>query len=158
LTVGVFADKAGREWRVEIDLGVALDLKDELGLDLGDPKAAGERLAALADAGPFAVFDILWVVLREQAQKAGVDRKALLKAVSPEALAKATDLLMGAVLFFTRPRLRATLEARMPAILGAIDARLAAEAGAAVDAGIARLTSPNSGTDSAASPGATPAG
>ena len=156
--MGVFADKAGREWRVEIDLGVALDLKDELGLDLGDPKAAGERLAALADAGPFAVFDILWVVLREQAQKAGVDRKSLLKAVSPEALARAGKKKDRPHQQVRRPRLRPTLEARMPAILGAIDARLAAEAGAAVDAGIARLTSPNSGTDSAASPGATPAG
>lgn len=156
--MGVFADRNGREWRVEIDLGVALDLKDELGLDLGDPRAAGDRLAALADAGPFAVFDILWVVLRGQAQGAGVDRKSLLKAMSPDALAKATDALMGAVLFFTRPRLRPTLEARMPEVLRAIDARLAAEAGAAVDKGLARLTSPNSGTGSAASPGATPAG
>lgn len=109
----VFADKKGREWKVEIDFGVVLDWKADCALDLlGDADESASRLLNVLVLEPFKLADLLWVACREKA--GGMTREEFTRLL-PGDTDKLRDLLAEGYVLFSHGRKRGA--ALLPTLL-----------------------------------------
>lgn len=114
-----FADAAGREWPLNITFGMAGELKSDANFDLGAPN--NETFGRVLYSDPFGLVKVLWVIIRRDAEKLGVTNDQFLEAMDGETLDLACDALMEALSDFIHRRRSATVKARLPELMAAVD-------------------------------------
>src|SRR5262245_2015217 len=130
-----FSDKLGREWVVDVDMGSAEQVKQDVGVDL---------LAWLEDARACndnrTVFRIVGSLVADQIAEKGLDARGFAKGFDGPALERAGAALGEALLFFTQPAkvARAALPRLREAVEVAQDRAAAAIVSAEVKALIER--------------------
>lgn len=102
-----FADTKGRRWDIAITCGTVLTLERSLGIKVLDVRNGW--IPAMADFKQ--VVDILWEVVRPQAEAKGIEMLDFLEAVDGPTLMHARELLHRAYIdFFPTPTRRELLE------------------------------------------------
>ena len=102
-----FTDNAGREWNIHIDVPAARMVRKELGADLLDldeglPKIYGD---------PVLLCDVLYLLCREQSERAGVSDEEFGRGLRGEVLGDACSAFLHALMDFFPPRQREMLAA-----------------------------------------------
>lgn len=150
-----FSDSTGYEWDLRLNRGVLPDLK-RAGLDLDRATKEANWLGDVLFGDVDVLAEAMWVLLAEQAQRAGLDRNQFDRRLDAETFDRAgTALLEEIVDFFHRGRSK-HIKDRLPKILTAIDAKMGTLADAATERAIKSI-SDGSATNSPASSASTPA-
>ena len=157
-----FTDSAGRTWEVTVNVGAVRRVRDILGVDLMDV-AGGDLLDRLAD-DPVLLVDVLYVLVKPQADAKGISDEDFGRGMVGGALDEAASALMKELLDFfpSAQRARALgkmarkIEAQQAAVTEAV-AALAAIPPSAVAASAAKADGASSG-NSPASLEPTPSG
>jgi hypothetical protein len=151
-----FRDGEGRTWSVRITIGLLPKLR-EAGFAVGDLKGA-DGWEGLAD--PERLGRVLWVLVGEQAEKAGLTPEAFADGIDGPAIYAAHDAIMGAVADFTRPPAVAqAIKTRLPAVRAKAETTLAARLAAEPIPDLDETPSPSNASagSSPPSPASTPA-
>lgn len=102
---GRFKDLHGKEWRLDITLGLRNKVKEETGVDFFDTMSKESCIAKVAD--PDTLGAVLWLMLEDQAKAANIlDPAELFGRLDSDALEQAIDGLVDAVVFFSRRSIR----------------------------------------------------
>jgi hypothetical protein len=103
--VAKFKDNQGRTWNVAIDGGKLKTVRDVLGVHLAAGGEAGaEALAALA-RDPARLVDTLYLLCRDQAERAGVSDEQFGRSLLGDAIDRAVEALLAALReFFPREK------------------------------------------------------
>jgi len=92
-----FKDKAGREWRLALNVATVRSLRHELGVDLlSDDQGAIRDLAG----DPIALCEALWALIAGQAEEAGVSQLDFWEAMSDDSIDQATTAFLEALVDF----------------------------------------------------------
>lgn len=158
-----FQDTAGREWTVEITVQDVKRVRALAGVDLlGVAEEDGRLLASLA-TDPVALCDVLYALVKPEADRLGVSDEDFGRGLAGDAIEHATGALMEALIgFFPNPRDRKIMQTALEKVRAAMDlARDRVEADlasgrveAAVESRLAELGLPS--TSSPASSGSIP--
>lgn len=144
-----FADKAGREWDVSLDLGIVTAIRKACGIDLGAILGDQKRLVHLFYEDLNSLGVVLFTLVESQAEERKIDGDGFARALDGPSLNRAREALAEAIANFSQPPKTAdAMTDGIKKLLTAVDERAAAMTTAAItDA----LTSNGSGTNSAAS-------
>ena len=93
-----FNDSAGRTWEVTVNVGAVRRVRDLLGVDLMDV-AGGDLLDRLAD-DPVLLVDVLYVLVKPQADAKGVSDEEFGRGMVGGVLDEAASALMKELLDF----------------------------------------------------------
>jgi hypothetical protein len=115
-----FKDSTGHEWRLALSIGLARQIKNELGVDFG--RIEDGRVFAELGADPYTLAQVLWLFVESQATAAGVTPETFAESLDGDALERATEAVLGAVVLFTPPRMRGPLKDLIAATKAAQDA------------------------------------
>lgn len=108
-----FRDKAGREWSIALPYDTVLELKDKLGIDLlAIADDDGKLLAQLADDLPF-LFRVMFVVLTEQIEAAGLDERQFARGFGGDVFELALEAFLEELADFFPPGKRRLLKAAL---------------------------------------------
>lgn len=111
----VFNDTGGREWTVSVTVAAVRRVKDLAGVNLLDLSAGGkpeDSLAYRLFADPVLLVDVLWSVIKPQADQHGVTDEQFGEAMAGDCIEEATEALLAELVNFTpNPRDRARLQA-----------------------------------------------
>jgi hypothetical protein len=102
-----FSDSAGRTWCVSLNVAAVKQVRDLLGLNLLDV-FDGKLIDRLA-TDPILLVDVLYVVCKTEAEKAGVSDVQFGQAMAGDAIAAATDALLKELVDFFQPGQREIL-------------------------------------------------
>lgn len=99
-----FKDTANREWSLSIDVFLLEQVENRTGVKIG--QLLNNNAAALIDLlnEPVKFVRVLWVLVEEQAEKAGVKPEQFGRALAGEALGEAANAFMEALAFFSPRR------------------------------------------------------
>lgn len=86
-----FKDTAGREWSVEITFGTVKRVKALLAIDLMEPQEGTPPLITQLGTDVQKLIDVVWVILKPQADQASVTVDEFIEALGGEASIAATD-------------------------------------------------------------------
>ena len=106
-----FTDAGGRSWTVDVVVSAVKRVRAILGVDLLDV-ANGDLLSRLAD-DPVLLVDVLYVLLKPEADGRGVTDEDFGRALAGDVLDEASAALMKGLLDFFPSALRARALARM---------------------------------------------
>lgn len=103
-----FKDLNGREWTIELDAPTVRQIRTECGgIDLlGDDGKAYDRMYD----DPLLLCDVLWSILKDEAQAAGIDGKQFFKAVKGDPFEFALAAIQKAITDFFPSQRRKLLE------------------------------------------------
>lgn len=106
--MATFQDAAGRVWHLRVTVGTLRRVRSLLGLDLLD----GDLVPRLS-ADPSALVDVLYCVLKPQADEAGISDEAFAEQLAGDAIDHATEALLAALVdFLPESRRRLLVKAR----------------------------------------------
>jgi hypothetical protein len=103
-----FRDSEGRTWKLKMTLGVARRVADELGIDLLDLTSAqkdGEPLMTRLGVDLSLLVDVLYLMVKPQADQQGVDSETFGESLDGDTIAEARTAFWEALSDFFR-RLR----------------------------------------------------
>lgn len=144
-----FRDRADAEWSLVLDVGLLTEVRRETGLNLTKPD---DSAAALADPMTFA--GALWVLCREEAERAGLTPEQFARRLDPDTIDRAGDALLESLIDFFHRRRGGPAKARLPELLRVADRRAGERLAEMMESAIAS----NSAGNSPASSGSTPPG
>lgn len=127
-----FNDTKGRTWRLSISIGVAMKVRNNLGIDLLASDTQNVILKLAAD--PITLCGVLWILVEDQATTAGVDQAAFWEALSDDSVEAATFAFLDALIDFF-PLARQGVLRRIVAKMREADAKRLAHVVKRVDAG-----------------------
>ena len=109
-----FSDTNGREWSVSMNVAALKRVRDLLGIDLMDLPAMEQKqpeqgLLHRLGTDPVLLVDVLYVLVKPQADAAGVSAEQFGEALGGDALEHATDTFMREVVGFFRGGVRDAL-------------------------------------------------
>lgn len=120
--MATFKDNAGHEWRVKLTVGTLGDLKRDAGIDLSAAMREPKGLADLLFTDPSTLVAGLWVLCRDQAEKAGVSADEYPRRFDGETLETATEALLDETAgFFPRSQVAKAIRANLRTTLERID-------------------------------------
>ena len=109
-----FTDTAGRAWTVTINVDAIKRVRSVLDIDLNRVLDDKFKLLAQIVEDPVQLVDVVFVLCREQADKAGVKDEDFGRAMAGDAIMLAADAFIEALTdFFPNARARAMLTALM---------------------------------------------
>ena len=136
-----FKDKKSKEWSVEITVGVIKRVNDLLQVNLLDV-VGGNLLKELA-SDPIMLVNVLYVVVKPQADAAGVTDEQFGELLVGDSVEEATDALLNGLADFF-PKLQREILLKALAKIKSLNGDLMATAGKKIDemtaADIQRLT------------------
>jgi hypothetical protein len=107
LIVPTFKDNNGKEWTVTLDGPKIREVRRDCdGLNLA---ATDGSACHMMEADPLLMFDALWVLCKEQADKAGVDSPTFYAALTGDATDRGLEALNSAIADFFPSRKRTLL-------------------------------------------------
>lgn len=101
-----WTDNQGMAWSPRFDLGVACEVKRQLGIDV---LAAGHDVFRKISESIDVLAEVLWLTHADQAVMRGVDRNEFAKRLSGDAVLHASDALTDALIEFFPSRQQPTL-------------------------------------------------
>lgn len=107
-----FTDLEGRRWTLVLNVHLAQQIRDSLGLDFLAAED-GKAITAVGQSDEQLV-QVLFALCEPQAEKSEVTPEAFARGLGGDVLEQASDALTGAVMLFTRP-------ARRPVLQGILD-------------------------------------
>jgi hypothetical protein len=131
--VARFKDSKGRDWDIVLNVGLIGELKRDAAFDLGKAAEAGERFGDFLFADPSTLANVLWVLVRRQATSQGVTEEQFPYVLDGDAIDRAGDALMEAVIDFFHRRRAGAMKARLPKLLAKMDAEIQAAMSQAAD-------------------------
>lgn len=103
-----FADNEGRQWAVDVNVGTVKRVRGLIGVDLLGVLDGTLTQRLMRD--PVLLCDVVYAVCKPQADASGVSDEDFGRAMAGDAIAGATDALLGAIVDFCQsPRDRAIL-------------------------------------------------
>lgn len=118
-----FTDEAKNEWHLSVTVGTLRRVRERTKVDLmeiADPKAS---LVARLSSSPELLVDVIFAVIKPQADELGVSATEFDELVAGDSVAAATDALIEAVVdFFPHARGRGNLRAIYQKSRAAVDA------------------------------------
>ena len=154
-----FTDASGRTWELTVVVSAVRRVRDLLGVDLMDV-AGGDLLERLAD-DPVLLVDMLYVLVKPQADAKGVSDEDFGRAMVGGVLDEATSALMKELLDFFPSAQRARALGKMARKIEAQQAAVTEAAAALATIPAAQTADPRPGGSSGnspASPEPTPSG
>lgn len=138
--MNVFKDKTGAAWELEISFGAAVRLKNETPFDLDKiGEESGEALVRAIYGHPRTLADVLWVLVKDQVERAGLTRDQFEDRLTPAVIDDAADALWKSVaLFIHRRRAPAVIE-KMATVFERIDRAHAAAVTKATEQALSKL-------------------
>lgn len=130
-----FKDTAGQEWELRLTVG-ALGAIREVGFNLAAMTKTGERWVEVLFADPLALARAVWILCREQAEKAGITEAKFLDDLDGLTITRAGDAMIEAIVDFFHPRQAETIKASLPKILAKIDTKTQTETAKAIDSAL----------------------
>lgn len=130
-----FSDGVGREWELAITFGHIGPLKRDAGLDLERPNT--DAFMNVLYSSPFGLVNAVWVLIQKQA--ATLTKDDWLESMGSEALDAAGDALMEALVDFIHRRRSASVKAKLPELMAAVDKAHAKAADAAMTSALKKL-------------------
>ena len=119
-----FKDSTGREWSLDLNVGMLGKLRTDAGFELGKSQTA-ERLAETLFADPETLAKVLWVLVESQADAKQVTPESFACSLDGDALEVATTAILEAIIdFFHRAGPRAMLRSRLPEMLHKADTQV----------------------------------
>lgn len=154
-----FADAAGREWVVDVDVNALRRVRKRLDVNLMDA-IGGETLERLAE-DPVLLVDVLYVLCQQQAERDGVSDEAFGAGLRGDALDAAARAFLEALADFC-PSRKARLLRRLVTKGGEVEERILARAeemlaSGEIDRVLSDSLSPRPSTASPDSSASTPA-
>ena len=104
-----FTDADGREWRVDVTLEEIKQVRADLEIDLLD--VGSKELFARLVNDPVLIVDVLYVVLRKEADARSLDAVGFARGLRGDAVDDASRALLEALVAFFPKRRRAVLQA-----------------------------------------------
>ena len=173
--MAAFKDQNGKEWTVTLDAPKIRSVRNECKLDLA---AIDDRPYERMYDDTILLVDVLWVLCREQAQKANITDVQFGEALVGDTIERATEAVLAAILDFFPSRKRTLLQTlaskgqrlREVSIAKAMErlndpgleerllAAMDAQTEAALNEAISKLTPSTSATSLPESSASTPAG
>jgi hypothetical protein len=102
-----FKDRTGMEWQIDFTIGTAIELKDQLGIDLD---SQNEGLIKVASDSTI-LFKALYIACELQAIERKIDAKAFYARFCDDSITHATRAFIGAINdFFPNARRREVLK------------------------------------------------
>ncbi len=108
----VFTDKTGKEWDVSLSIGALKRIKSFLGIDLLDPVQI-EKFQENMASDPSAIAELIFAVVKRQADARGIIADDFYDALDTEALLAAAHALTDALVDFIPSPQRPTLRAKI---------------------------------------------
>lgn len=106
-----FTDTAGREWKVEVNVGAVKRVRSLLNIDLLDLAADKGDLIKRLINDPVLLCNTIYVVCRPQAEERGITDEQFGEAMAGDAIEHATTALLEEIVGFTpNPRDRAAAQ------------------------------------------------
>jgi len=136
-------DSVGRAWEVTVNVGAVRRVRDLLGVDLMDV-AGGDLLDRLAD-DPVLLVDVLYVLVKPQADAKGVSDEDFGRAMVGGVLDEATSALMKELLDFFPSAQRARALGKMARKIEAQQAAVTEAAAALASMGLPAEASAEAG-------------
>lgn len=126
--IASFKDGTGREWILELSVGLIKKIKKDTGVDFDLFIKDAKRMASIITEEPHKLVECLWVMCEGQATAMSVSpeefgRLFTRKIIDPAANA----LLMSVVLFYPRASAGRILAGKMPELLAKMDATITAK-------------------------------
>lgn len=118
-----FQDSTGFEWDLRLNRGVLPDLK-RAGIDLDRATKEADWLGEILFGDVNVLAEGLWILLAEQAQRAGITRDQFDRRLDVETFDRGGQALLDEVIdFFHRGRAK-QIKARLPQMLAAIEGKV----------------------------------
>jgi len=102
-----FTDKANRTWRINLNVATVRKVHAETGIHLGNLLNSEEVVKFQSDE--LVIGDVLWALVKEQAQDQGIDRNGFESQLSGAVIMQATDALLNEFLDFLADGRRAEI-------------------------------------------------
>ena len=102
------------EWPLKLTIARAEKWKDDHGLNIAD--ASDGKLLLEVGSNQFKLFEAIWVLCEDLASERGIDKKQFAKIFDDRAIEDACHGLVKAVINFTAPQQRGTMEVTVEAI------------------------------------------
>jgi len=100
-----FKDNAGRDWDVNITVGTVKRVKADTSYDL-ITVIGGEVAIQRLSTDPLLLAEVLFSIIRPQAEAKGITLEQFLESLGGESIEKATDAFMEALANFSPPQRR----------------------------------------------------
>ena len=108
-----FTDKKKREWKIVFTIGIARNIRAELGFDLMKTEEVCNKIAEDA----YLMIDAAWLAIEEQATKKGVSKKDFYDSLEGSHIEKLSDVFIDALQLFIPSRaMKMILQKSMKAI------------------------------------------
>lgn len=119
-----FKDKEGREWRIELTIWSARQVKQETGGEIDLVNADRNESLKLLSLDADLLCSVIWTLIAEQANAKNppITDRDFWQSMTSESIEAAADALMGAVTDFFPPRRRATTQMILDKVRRANDA------------------------------------
>ena len=115
-----FQDTADREWNLDITIGVARKIKQELKVDLS--RIVDGKVFIELSCNRETLAGVLWLLVESQAERAGVTPEDFATSLGGDALDAAMDALREAIIRFTPRHQREAVRALFDKTMMAQDA------------------------------------
>jgi len=102
-----FTDSQGRTWEVKLTLGAAARIKAALSVDL--LTGGGVEFLGKMAKDPFLAWEVLWVLVADQAKAAGISKEAFAESLDGDTMDPAHLAFMEAFVDFFPPAQRTVL-------------------------------------------------
>ena len=128
-----FKDASGREWNVELNVGLIEDIHEQTGVMIDDLIKDAEKFADVAFNNPRRLVEVLYVICEDQIKNVPLTPKEFGRLFDRTTIDKACNAFMeSVVLFYPRASVGEALRENLPTILAKMDQELAQKANASL--------------------------
>lgn len=121
----IFKDSSGRDWKLKLNYGLILDVKDQTDLDLDALLSNPKVFAEIILANPKKLIELLWVICEEQAKAYDVTPRDFGRMFDRETLDTSTNALIESIVdFYQRSSAGKVIRNKLPEILRKMDDEL----------------------------------
>lgn len=120
-----FTDKLGREWSLELSIGLIESIKRDALADIDTLLTKPEEFGKLLLLQPKKLAEILWVICLDQAVERGISPEDFGKLLNRATIDSATNGFIEAILdFYPRQSAGRVMRNNLPALLEQMDAKI----------------------------------
>lgn len=117
-----FKDKLGREWSLELSIGLIESIKKDALTDIDTLLTKPEELGQILLMQPRKFAEILWVICEDEAKKREVSPEEFGKLLNRSTIDAATNGFLEAILdFYPRQSAGRVMRENLPALLASMD-------------------------------------
>jgi hypothetical protein len=129
VTMSTFKDGTGRDWKLELNIGLIEDIHDATGIMIDDLIKDTEKFADVTFNNPRRLVEVLYVMCEEQIKRVPLTPKEFGRLFDRTTIDAACNAFMeSVVLFYPRASVGNVLRNNLPTVLAKMDQQLAEKA------------------------------